>query len=316
VVEREVLSGMDRSTVRAWTRLNAGLAMVVGALALAVLALLAARAFGGPLDPPGPPGSTRPIVEPRIPITQPASSADFPIVISQPGSYYLAANITGVSGKHGISISSNNVTIDLNGFHLVGVNGSLSGITVPILAGGLEIHNGVVRGWGGSGIEAGAARGVFEDLQLEDNGSLGLSAAAASIVTRVEARGHTGYGIQLANVGEGGRVEDCIATANGYGVGILGSGVTVEGCVLASNSVAGVDIGGNGNRVESNYFRGNLTGVRLLGGFNAIVGNLVIQTAASAYQNLGSDNHIGSSATIGSGTVSSTDQWSNIRVDP
>ncbi len=75
---------------------------VAGALALALIGALAGVVQGGPLDPPGPPASTLPLVEPRTPIRQPASAAGFPIVISAPGSYYLAENITGVSGKDGI----------------------------------------------------------------------------------------------------------------------------------------------------------------------------------------------------------------------
>jgi hypothetical protein len=93
---------------------------VSGALAIALIASFAGVVRGGPLDPPAPPASTLPLVEPRTPIRQPASAAGFPIVISAPGSYYLAENITGVAGSAGIWIFANGVTLDLNGFALTG----------------------------------------------------------------------------------------------------------------------------------------------------------------------------------------------------
>ena len=40
-------------------------------------------------------------------------------IISAPGSYYLTGNLTGDTGKHGISIQANDVTLDLNGFVLI-----------------------------------------------------------------------------------------------------------------------------------------------------------------------------------------------------
>ena len=48
-------------------------------------------------------------------------------VISQSGSYYLTGSITGVAAKHGIKITAPYVTLDLGGFTLTGIAGSLSG---------------------------------------------------------------------------------------------------------------------------------------------------------------------------------------------
>jgi hypothetical protein len=61
--------------------------MVAGVLAFALVATLARDVIGGPLDPPGPPASTQPVVEPRTPISS------IPYTISAPGSYFLTKNL-------------------------------------------------------------------------------------------------------------------------------------------------------------------------------------------------------------------------------
>src|SRR6185369_7398513 len=81
----------------------------------------------GNLNPPaGPVASTMKTlseVEPRIPInaTTTPGDADSIFRITQPGSYFLTGNITGVNGKHGIEVAASSVTIDMRGFDLVGV---------------------------------------------------------------------------------------------------------------------------------------------------------------------------------------------------
>src|SRR5689334_2327995 len=94
-------------------------------LPICAVALLAGAwvASAGPLDPPAGPVAptmkTLSEVEPRIPIHS------LPLTISQPGSYYLAENITAAGG--GITISADYVTLDLMGFSLSGAPGD--GIT-------------------------------------------------------------------------------------------------------------------------------------------------------------------------------------------
>ena len=103
---------------------------VVGTLALGG----ALVALAGPLSPPGGPvastGKTLTEVEPRIAVnaTNTPGTATSLFKITQPGSYYLTGNITGVSGKNGIEIAASGVSLDLTGFDLSGVPGSLDGV--------------------------------------------------------------------------------------------------------------------------------------------------------------------------------------------
>src|ERR1041385_5154066 len=87
----------------------------------------------GNLNPPGAPAATFKTlsqIEPRIPIEV------VPTNITISGSYYLVTNLTGIVGTNGITISVDNVTLDLNGFTLIGVPGSSNGS-----AGNLLVRN-------------------------------------------------------------------------------------------------------------------------------------------------------------------------------
>src|SRR5262245_41804718 len=104
----------------------------VALLALAVAAG-AGASLAGPLDPPsGPVAPTmKPLdqVEPRTAINAVNTPGDATAVfrITQPGSYYLTGNVAGVLNRSGIAVSAADVTIDLNGFAVLGAPGSLAG---------------------------------------------------------------------------------------------------------------------------------------------------------------------------------------------
>ncbi|MFZ4487327.1 MAG: hypothetical protein ACOYO9_12140, partial [Candidatus Nanopelagicales bacterium] len=128
-------------------------------LTLLCLASLAAVAAAGPINPPAGPVAPTPGPEPRIPIsdTTTPGDADSLFRITQPGSYYLTGNITGVANKHGIKIiATGSVTLDLNGFELVGTNaasafvGVRDSTTAPSV---ISVINGTVRNWGDDGID-------------------------------------------------------------------------------------------------------------------------------------------------------------------
>ena len=101
----------------------------LGALAVAV-SLGYWMTEAGPLDPPAGPVASTGRFGPRTEVNEantPGGSSSL-FRITQPGSYYLGGNITGVAGKNGIEIDADEVTLDLNGFALLGVAGSLDGV--------------------------------------------------------------------------------------------------------------------------------------------------------------------------------------------
>lgn len=109
------------------------------ALALASLAVLPQARAGNLTPPPGPPAPTMKTlaeVEPRTAISQ----ANIPLTISQPGSYYLAANISFDSAA-AITINAPGVTLDLSGFTITG-GPQFAAIRVEPAAASARIHSG------------------------------------------------------------------------------------------------------------------------------------------------------------------------------
>src|SRR5436190_934021 len=198
------------------------------ALALLLLAALAGVVHGGPLDPTGPPGSTGKNV-----ITS------LPFGIGQPGSYVLNSNLTGVSSQNGINITANNVTIDLQGFELVGVPGSLHGIAhISGSLSGLTVRNGTIRNWGQLGISAGP--GVLVDGVSFKANNGGVFAGDGATLTNCRIEGSIGTSSILGNRAV---VSKCTFDSNGSaGFGIsVGEGSTVSNCTVRNNGNAEIN---------------------------------------------------------------------------
>jgi parallel beta-helix repeat protein len=251
----------------------------------------------GSLTPPGAPVPTMKTldqVQPRTPVdaTHTPGDAGSLFKITNAGSYYLTGNITGVSSQHGIVIATPNVTLDLNGFSLIGVPGSLIGICATNAIGtatGLRIRNGVISGWGLYGIatlvppsnNAGAPGANFSRLSLLTNctanaGVLAGLAASGAVVSDCVAQGNlNSYGIlaygshvsRCAATGgndqgfgmfAGTTLENSVSSGNAYGVDAGDS--TVSGCTIYNNSADGIYVRNNcrlvGNLINGSGFVG------------------------------------------------------------
>lgn len=195
----------------------------------------------------------------------------FPIVICQPGSYKLSSNLIVTAGKaDGIDMTSGGVTLDLNGFAIIGpvtcvLNGTLSsctgtggrGIHVTLgafIAQNFAIRNGTVGNFG-TGIEMSpeiGLHGIVEEITADNNSADGMD-VIASVVRRCNTSfngqgGITATGSTVTeNVANGNKVDGILAfgsdvignTANGNG----NFGLDIEGGLFGSN---GLSSNGNG----------------------------------------------------------------------
>lgn len=217
------------------------------ALACTTIATLgvitAALVTAGPLNPPaGPVASsykTLTDVEPRIAINAANTPGDIDSVflISRAGSYYLVENLRGQPGKHGIEIAADNVTIDLMGFELTGVPGSLDGVHASLSGGpvdfGHTVRNGTATGWGGDGFDLTISTGGSCDrLIASANSGAGIIAPIGGVITACVARANGAGGIFGSSV-----LRDC-AASNNTGNGFTTSG-TVENCRAGVNTGSG-----------------------------------------------------------------------------
>ncbi len=217
-------------------------AVVVAALAALVPC---SQLHAGPLDPPpGPIASTpKPLaeLEPRIAINSTNTPGDAISVFRIPGcgSYYLTSNVAGQPGKHAIFAPAfpggGEVTIDLNGFTLTGVPGSLNGVNA---AGTVNVRNGAANLWGGAGISV--SRGILRDLHVSTNAGHGLVANWGVVISHCVAEGNGANGIHVSDVS---RIESCVSKVNtGEGIHLDGAG-TVADCVVYNNAAGGIIAG-------------------------------------------------------------------------
>lgn len=187
--------------------------------------------------------------------------AGFPITINQPGSYVLTSNLLAQSSDLStISIEASNVTLDLNGFAIIGgtscsetgaypnvITCTGSGPSYGILVNNgavtlrsVVIRNGNIKGIGGTGILLGASTdgAVIEDIEVTHSGSSGIRATGVGIVVR-RAVVSLCYAFGIS-VHVGAQVESAVTWSNGFNGIQAGDRSILENVTSRSNTGAGI----------------------------------------------------------------------------
>jgi hypothetical protein len=250
-----------------------------------------------------------------------------PFTISAPGSYVVRENLTGIAGSNGILITtSGHVTLDLNGFQLVGVPGSLNGVSGSPVGSIVTIKNGTIRNWGSNGIALAEGPYLVMDVHARSNGLDGIQVDVASIVTKCTAYANGRDGI---SVGRGSLVSECVARFNtGDGIKNLTGRVTIRDCVANSNTGDGIEVDdlsyvvdntaaengagihavGTDNRIEANNTLGGAQGIDI-----DSAGNLIIKNSASGSvtnYSIVAGNTVGPILGVAD-PIASTNPWAN-----
>ncbi len=279
-----------------------------------ILIAAAGAVLAGPLNPPaGPVASsykTLTEVEPRTAIGQPANPANgsVMIIINQSGSYYLSSNIVAPAGFQGsgIQIAADNVTLDLNGFSVVGTglgNSVSSGITADNNTGKrLTLRNGVLRNWAGAGIDTattGAGGATIENVRAVGNKSNGFSTGPDTLLRSCVASSNTGDGF---NTGLSNSLADCSADNNTDAGFAPFASSSLRGCIARFNTGLGFASGG-----ASNLFDGCSARQNSAGGFAAFGGSslshCIAESNAGFGFNVSAATVIGCTATSTSGAT-------------
>ena len=267
-----------------------------------VFGLLPSAFAQGSLTPPGAPAPTMLTlsqVEPRTPVdavhTPGNGSAEF--IIANSGSYYLTTNIIGVSSENGIAITAGNVTLDLNGFSLVGPSTANTAIVISSGTTNVTVRNGMISGWGAFdvGIQASGTNAAFENLNVS--------------------AGYAG----IAGGGDGGVIKNCtISHIAQWGVYITGPNYLISHNYFFEDNAgnngngAAIFLTSANNIVEDNHVTGSSPSgfgilVNGIAGItnNVIIRNSVLGKAANNYSVSLTANDVGP---IGSASTNSNPQ--------
>ena len=189
---------------------------------------------GLPESPTSPPQvlfKTLDEVEPRTLINT------LPFAITEAGSYYFAENLVfAESGGDAITITSSNVTLDLNGFTL----SSRAEVTGSAIAAGsalshLCVRNGTIQGNTTTEI----SRDRDQDSSASGGGfRLGVNAPDTNSTSVLDLK-VTGCRSGGISAGEFAIIERCIASQNGR-TGIAANHATINQCIARENTWNGI----------------------------------------------------------------------------
>jgi hypothetical protein len=202
----------------------------------------------------------------------PGDTPGFPLTVSKPGSYVLTSNLKVPDGKNAIVIGASHVTIDLNGFSILG-SSSASG---P--------HSGLV-----------SAQANCEHVTLRDGHMTGDGIELAGQNCRVEHIEVSGFNAGIS-VGQGGMICACVLRTD---VGYMNAG---DGSTVCENVVSGGD--------QNSIRVGNVSIVRhntvSKGGATALWTGEACLVSGNALNGGGEGIRVGSGSTVTDNAVQGT----------
>jgi hypothetical protein len=199
------------------------------------------------------------------------ASGGFPFRIEQSGSWVLTSDlIVPNANTTAIEVAREQVTLDLNGFSILGPLAAGSGDGVVLVPnngtlGPVIVRNGIIRGVGDDAVDAVGDQVRVEDLVAMDNGDAGIFLGGGEAARNI-VRDNGGVGIRC---GATCVIRENYVTGNG-GDGLNGSGLA-EGNTCSNNGGDGIDWSPSGLVIGNALINNTGWGLRL--------------SSASGYQN-------------------------------
>ena len=219
------------------------------------------------------------------------AAGGFPYKITAPGSYKLSGNLAASSTA--ISITAENVTLDLNGFTLsctsCGVN-SFSLYGIDSTGQSTRILNGTVMGFPGGGILFTNNLGVIDHVTMLGNG-VGVQQNSGSLTVTSSAvigNANTAQGIVSGTSGVL-MIANCqISNNGGDGISIRSSGLVTASSVVG-NAEGGIIVAGSSSTtvtLTNNLISGNgVSDLRVISGGAAYGLNTFSTSAVTSMKN-------------------------------
>ena len=163
-------------------------------------------------------------------------AAGFPATLSKSGRYKLTGNLRAAAGQSAITVTADDVTIDLNGFTISSDASPPSGY--GIYAHGaqrLRVRNGTITGFGEATYHDTAFGVVIDNMRILGNG-YGIHSGKEITVRRSTIANNSSYGILCGHC----LIEENIVTGNGTGMFVADGAGTVIGNVIVGNAGFGI----------------------------------------------------------------------------
>ncbi|HNS81440.1 MAG TPA: right-handed parallel beta-helix repeat-containing protein [Kiritimatiellia bacterium] len=206
---------------------------------------------------------------------------EIPETLDWPCTAVLAGSLTcSTVGTNGVSIRSDNVTLDLAGHELIGP-GVGSGMGIYCGYGNGTIMNGVVRNWqGGLGIGAFGRGASIKNMHVTDNNE-GITIRNAALIESCQINGNLDDGVVID--GSGNIIRNCrISTNLSEGIVFDTFNENLRGNVIENSTVT--QNGASGLKFYSTA--GDFTGILIKNctfSYNAASGILFVGHLSSAY---------------------------------
>lgn len=224
---------------------------------------------------------------------------EIPETLDWPCSATLAGTLTmAASTNHGITVTTNNITVDLAGHALVGPGAAGAGIYQRSGLRNLTVRNGTLSGWNGAdggGVITDGTGSLLENLLVSGN-ERGIAAHKDTVIRNCVAQENSSYGIWAE---EGAVISDCTVSSNGnVGLSVLGG--VIQRCTARYNGNDGIEMSYHGTLSDCfasynidngfNITRGTLMNCKSYANGNAGF-NLHTESMASHCQAQGNDEH-------------------------